>query len=80
MRTKCNHYWSYKHAIWQARDDNRDEIAVGRYCSKCGKMETAVASRWHPLPKSYVNMRETFNQENAHRTGIGSGDAASRDQ
>ena len=58
----CDHYWSYEHAIWQARQDDQSRVAVGRYCSKCGKMQTAVAKDWRPLPKSYVDMRETLKK------------------
>jgi hypothetical protein len=65
--TKCDHYWSYEHMLWQARDNSDDEIAVGRYCSKCGKLETAIASHWRALPKSYVDMRETL-QRSANST------------
>lgn len=56
----CDHYWFYKHAIWQSRKDDQSCVAVGRYCTSCGTMQTAVASNWHPLPKSYVDMRETL--------------------
>jgi hypothetical protein len=56
---RCDHYWNYKHSLWQARE-GYEEVAAGRYCSKCGKMETAVARNWHQLPKSYVYMRETL--------------------
>lgn len=58
----CDHYWCYEHAIWQARQDDQSRVAVGRYCSKCGKMQTAVAKDWRPLPKSYVDMRETLQK------------------
>jgi hypothetical protein len=56
----CKHYWNYEQKLWQARVNCQSQIAVGRYCSKCGKMETAVAKDWKPLPKSYVDMRETL--------------------
>lgn len=58
----CDHYWSYEHAIWQARDNDQSAVAVGRYCHKCGKMQTATASKWRPLPKSYVDMREALEK------------------
>ncbi len=57
----CEHYWFYESLIWQARD-GRDEVAVGRYCAKCSKMQTAVARNWYAIPKSYVDMRETLEK------------------
>jgi len=61
--TKCNHYWFYKHTIWGT--GRRDVIAIGKCCSKCGRMQTATISQkdWHPLPKGYVDMRETLEKE-----------------
>lgn len=61
-RTRCEHYWHYEHAIWAASENLKGGIAVGRYCGKCGKMETATANNWHPLPKSYVCMRATLSK------------------
>jgi len=61
-QTKCDHWWSYERRIWQAGKDDNSRVAVGRYCSKCGKMETAVASQWGPLPKSYVDMRKKLQE------------------
>lgn len=59
---KCDHYWNYEHSIWQAGEDDQSHVAVGRYCTKCGKIQTAVAKHWHPLPKSYVGMRENLEK------------------
>ena len=61
--TKCKHYWRYKHTIWDS--GRRDSVAIGRYCSLCGRIQTATISDkdWHPLPKSYVDMRETLKKE-----------------
>lgn len=58
----CDHYWCYEHAIWEARKDDNSQVAVGRYCAKCGKMQTAVAKDWHALPKYYVDMRKTLQE------------------
>lgn len=56
----CDHDWCYEHSVWQARNNDQSAVAVGRYCPDCGKMETATADKWRPLPKSYVDMRETL--------------------
>lgn len=62
--TKCDHYWSYLNQIWAAGNYSaQDSVAIGRYCFKCGRMQTSVARSWHPLPKSYVDMRETLQKE-----------------
>lgn len=53
----CDHYWCYEHCIWQAKDNDQNSVAVGRYCANCGKLETATADKWRPLPKSYVDMK-----------------------
>ena len=41
---RCDHYWSYPHAIWEGRKPS--EVAVARYCSKCGKKQMAYANKW----------------------------------
>lgn len=58
----CDHNWRYEHAIWQAIEDDNSKVAVGRYCANCGLMQAAVAKDWKPLPKSYVDMRETLEK------------------
>ncbi len=57
--TKCNHYWSYANTVWS---DGKDGVAIGRYCSNCGKMETSIARNWHTLPKGYADMREALQE------------------
>lgn len=61
-KPRCDHYWCYLHGVWQAGKDDDSRVAAGRYCSKCGKMERAVAKDWKPLPKSYVDMREAMQE------------------
>lgn len=56
---RCDHLWNYEHTLWAGREGH-DEVAVGRYCAHCGKLQTATAHRWHSLPKGYVDMRETM--------------------
>ncbi len=58
----CDHYWCYEHCIWQAKQDDQNGVAVGRYCANCGKLETATADKWRPLPKSYVDMRQCLTK------------------
>lgn len=61
-KAKHTHYWSYEHTLWRPGENDQFSVAVGRYCSDCGKMQTALAKNWRPLPKSYVDMRETLKK------------------
>ena len=61
-KDSCNHYWNYPHAIWQAEENDLSQVAVGRYCTLCGVIQTAVAKDWGPLPESYVDMREVLTK------------------
>lgn len=65
--SKCRHYWCYEHTIWQASENDESSVAVGRYCSKCGKMQTAVCRDWHPIPSAYVDMRDTLRKSYANK-------------
>lgn len=62
MKKKCDHYWFYENAVWQAGAYDNNVVAVGRFCYKCKTMQTAKASVWKPLPKSYVDMRNTLRK------------------
>lgn len=53
---KCAHYWSNPHSVWQGRRDS--EVAVARYCSRCGKKQIAFASKWQNIPASFPDVRD----------------------
>lgn len=61
ISSNCNHWWCYAKELWQVNEGD-ETLAVGRYCSECGEMQTAIAKDWGPLPASFVDMRETLQE------------------
>jgi hypothetical protein len=58
---KCDHYFLYEHTIWDA---GQNKGAIGRICSKCGKMQMAIADNWKPVGKLYVDMKNILRSLN----------------
>lgn len=50
---RCDHYWHHPHAIWEGRKGHPEEVAVARYCGKCGKKQLAYANKWGNIPANH---------------------------
>ena len=62
---RCQHYWGYPTTVWSGRDGRENEVAVARYCHKCGKMQLAYANKWGNIPVNHDarNECERFLEE-----------------
>ena len=50
-KTKCNHLWSYVHAVYGGP---KGGTLVRRYCSLCPKEQVGIVERWRdPHPDEF---------------------------
>lgn len=60
MKTKCDHYWAYPHSVFQGR--RTGEVAVCRYCHKCGKKQISYCGVWKKVPLNYDSIHDCVDE------------------